>query len=287
MATPTKRAKRPFDEVDWYALPRYYDIVFDDETALEVDFLEAVFERHHHIDPTRRSSLSPKRVLEPACGSGRLMIEFARRGWTPSGFDLSEHMLAYARERFHTEGLPTRDLSKRLWLDRLEDFSCGERFELAHCLVSTFKYIQTEAEARSHLERVARRLVPGGLYVLGLHLTEYANDRPERERWVGRRDGIEVVCNIQGWPADRRARRERIRSRLVVTEGRGQRRLESNWTFRTYDARQLRSLLASVPALEHVETYDFALALDEPRPLNDEQLDCLLVLRKRRRRLAP
>ena len=123
--------------------------------------------------------------------------------------------------------------------------------------------------------------------MLGLHLTEYANDRPDRERWVGERNGTRVVCNIQGWPADPRARTERVRSRLVVEEQGSSKRLETNWTFRTYDARQLRRLLDSVPALEHVATYDFGLALDEPRELNDEQLDCLLILRKRGRRRAP
>ena len=271
-----------FDETDWYALPRYYDIVFDDETSLEADFLEGAFERHG-----RTANRSPRRVLEPACGSGRLMVELARRGWQTSGFDLSEDMLAYARTRLRTERPGPRGLEHELFQARLEDFPVRGRFELAHCLVSTFKYVQTEGQAREHLERVARSLVTGGIYVLGLHLTEYANDRPERERWVGERDGTRVVCNIQGWPADRRARTERVRSRLVVTERGRERRLETNWTFRTYDAAQLRRLLRSVPALEHVATYDFGLRLDEPRTLHDDQLDCLLVLRKRGRRRAP
>ncbi|MFT5292002.1 MAG: SAM-dependent methyltransferase [Planctomycetota bacterium] len=272
-------AATSFNDVDWYASPHYYDIVFDDETELEVNFLEAIFARHATLE-----GRSLQRVLEPACGSGRLMLEFARRGWKTTGFDLSEDMLAYARKRFKEEKLTTRGLKKRLFAARLEDFPVSETYELAHCLVSTFKYVQTEEGARSHLERVAKSLLPGGLYVLGLHLTEYANDRPERERWVGTRDGTRVVCNIQGWPADKRARTERIRSRLAIEEQGRKHRMETNWTFRTYDARQLRRLISSVPAFEHVQTYDFGLSLEEPRALNDEQLDCLLVLRKRGRR---
>ena len=58
-------------------------------------------------------------------------------------------------------------------------------------------------------------LRPGGVFALGLHLTDYAQDRRQRERWVGRRGGTQVVCNLQSWPPDRRRRRERLRSRLT------------------------------------------------------------------------
>lgn len=51
-------------------------------------------------------------------------------------------------------------------------------------------------------------------------------------------------------------------------------------SFRTYDARELRALIASVSALEHVATYDFTYG--QERQLSDDQLDCVLVLRKRK-----
>ena len=51
--------------------------------------------------------------------------------------------------------------------------------------------------------------------------------------------------------------------------------------FRTYDAAQLRRLLRSVPALEHVATYDFNYDPDASRVLDDAQLDTLLILRRR------
>jgi hypothetical protein len=36
-----------------------------------------------------------------------------------------------------------------------------------------------------------------------------------------------------------------------------------------------------VPALEHVATFDFAYLADRPRDLSDEQLDVVLILRRR------
>lgn len=257
-----------YDEIDWYDTPRYYDIVFEADTALEANFLEAVRRR---LGRSRG-----KRVLEPACGSGRLVEEMARRGYSVTGFDNNANALAYARARLAGTGLRAR-----LFRAQLDAFRLPPQFDLAHCLVSTFKYLLSERCARAHLRRVTAALKPGGIYVLGFHLSEYGPTSKTRERWVGRRGGTTVVCNTQFWPPDRRRRLERVRARLVVDERGATRRLETNWKFRTYSARQVRSLLRSVQGIEHVATYDFTYGVERPRALNDEQLDCVLVLRKR------
>jgi len=256
--------------IDWYDTPRYYDLVFDVDTEREADFLEGC------RAAWGRSRGPLRRVLEPACGSGRLLGALARRGWRATGVDLSRPMLDYARERLAREGLRAT-----LKVGDMSELLLRGRFELAHCLVSTFKYLLTEEEARAHLREVARRLVPGGVYVLGFHLTDYARRSGSRERWVVERDGTRVVCNITGWPADRRARLERVRSRLVVHEGGREYRAETEWRFRTYDARQVRALLAQVPELEHVATYDFCYDLREPLAFGAEQEDTILVLVRR------
>jgi len=260
-------------EIDWYDTPRYYDLIFDLDTDKEADFLEAMAERY--VRSGRR------RVLEPACGSGRLMVEMARRGWTVTGFDLSRPMLDYARGRLAEEGL-----KGRLVEADMSDFSLRGKFDLAHCLVSTFKYLASEEAASAHLAGVARALAPGGVYVLGFHLTDYNDERKNRERWVARDSEVEVVCNIQGWPADARRRSEEVRSRLVVrarskSPAEPELRSETCWTFRTYDARQVRRLLRRVPELEHIATFDFTYDLALERELSDDQLDVVLILRRR------
>lgn len=256
-----------YERCDWYENPRYYDLIFDEDTALEGAFLETMLERY--------GQSGGKRVLEPACGSGRLITEMVERGYDVTGFDASEAMLGFAHER-----LRKRRLKADVRAGRMEDFRTRARFDLAHCLVSTFKYLLTEEHARAHLECVARSLRKGGLYVLGLHLSEYDVTSKTRERWVVERDGAHVVCNIQSWPPDRKTRLEKVRSRLIVQEGRQTRRMETVWNFRTYDARQLRRLLRSVPALEHVTTFDFTYELGQERALDDEQMDCVLILRR-------
>lgn len=255
--------------IDWYDTPRYYDIVFDTDTKLEADFLEKILRRHGRPNGSR--------VLEPACGSGRLVSEMARRGFDVLGFDRNAAMLEYAARRLRSRGL-----SARLETGELESFRTTARFDLAVCLVSTFKYLLDEKSARSHLRSVASSLVPGGLYVLGFHLTEYGNRAFSRERWVATRGRTRVVCNTQVWPANRRARLEDVRTRLLVTSGARKLRNETRWQFRTYDAREVRALLAKVPELEHVATYDFTYRPDRPRTLSDDQLDIVLVLKRKR-----
>lgn len=253
--------------IDWYDTPRYYDLIFDADTTLEADFLEQALETY--------GETRGRRVLEPACGSGRLVVELARRGYDVMGYDLSRPMLDYAGARLEQAGL-----SARLELGALEEYAPPGRYDLAHCLVSTFKYVATEAGARAHLERVARALKVGGIYVLGFHLSDYDMQSRMRERWTASEGGTEVVCNIQSWPPERRRRRERTRSRLVVQEGGKELRSETEWWFRTYDAAQARRLLASVPAFELVALHDFNYELDYTRELDDSQLDCLFVLRR-------
>ncbi len=261
-----------WEQLDWYDAPRWYDAIFDEGTDQEADFLEAAFERHATVRPR-----GVRKALEPACGSGRLVVELARRGWEVTGFDASRPMLDFAQERLGQEALEARLLE-----GRMERFALGRGFHLAHCLVSTFKYLLTEDDAVGHLRSVARALAPGGIYVLGFHLSDYHDPEVDRERWTAERDGARVSCTIQGWPPDRRTRREKVRSRLKVVQGGRERRFETTWDFRTYDAAQVRRMLRAVQELEHVATYDFTHDIEAPRRLNDEQLDTVLILRRSR-----
>lgn len=257
----------------WYDTPLYYEIVYQDYTRPETRFLEAVARRH---GPVR---CGPLRILEPACGSGRLLESLARRGHAAHGFDLNPNMLRYARRRMRLAGLRAV-----MWRDRLESFDVrgAGGFDLAHCLVSTFKYILTEAGARTHLRRVARALRPGGLYVLGLHLTDYRQAEPDHERWIRRRGKARVVSDTWSGIPDPRTRVEACRTRMRITDHGRRWEEETRWDFRTYSPRELRGLLRSVPLLELVACHDFHYSPRRLRRIGDGAGDIVLVLRRRR-----
>ena len=260
---------------DWYDTPLYYDIIYDADTRQETDFLEAMYGRHS----SGKGAGTARRVLEPACGSGRLVRAMARRGWEAAGFDASGKMLSFAR---------CRAPGALLWEDRMEGFAVpgGRRFDLVHCLINTFRYLLTERDARSFLSRVAECVRPGGIFVLGLHLTDYSRSRCEHERWVMDRRGVHVVCNTRTWPPDRAARLERLRTRLVISHRGRQHRQETLWDYRTYDRRELGALLKkAMPEFEIVACHDFHCNPDAGQPFAEARDDTVVVLRRREGRI--
>jgi len=267
-----------YTQTDWYRFPSYYDTVYGGDTGKEADFIEAVLREHG----PRAAAGKSARILEPACGTARVLIELARRGHATAGFDLSADMIAYGRERATAEPPEVRRRI-RLRVDRMEAFRQRGPFDLSFCLLSTFKYLLTEAHAHAHLERVARVLVRGGLCVIGIHLTPYGRRSTDREVWHGAGDGVRVRSEVITRPADRTTRLEWLRNRLTVRH-RGVRkaeRLETHWPVRTYDAAEFEALLARTPALEPIACYDFSHDIDAPRALDDTQEDVVIVLRKR------
>ncbi len=246
-------------------------MVYADYTEKETRFIEGIMARHGP------RLAGPLRVFEPACGSGRLLESLAARGHVVHGFDLNQHQVAFAKNRLKAKGL-----KGRVWRDRLQDFTVpkGARYDVAHCFVSTFKYVDTEAGAVSALRRMAASLRPGGLLLLGLHLTDYKNSPPDHERWIALRPGIRVVSDTWSAPADRRSRAEAMRTRMRITENGKTRTVETLWNFRTYSPAELRWLLAKVPSLRLVACHDFCYDLESTRKLDLAYADILLVLIK-------
>lgn len=260
-----------FDEQEWYDEPKFYDIVYDVDTDKEADFIEALCERYVR---------SPgKSALEPACGSGRLVAALAARGFRAVGFDRNPRMLAYARARLSLLGLAAE--VKQMDMSR---FRLGaERFDIAHCLVSSFRHLAEEEDAKRHLRCIADTLRTGGIYALGLLLTDYGDRALTFERFDEERDGIRVQCHHTTFPASRRRRSAVMRARMTVTERGAVKKFESSWTSRTYGPRQLKAFLATEPRLELVGVHDFDYAVDKRSLLEDDRLDKVVVLRKRAR----
>jgi SAM-dependent methyltransferase len=252
---------------DWYTHPKYYEAIFGTDTEKEMDFLLAVNRLH---------GTGGSQWLEPACGAGRLVAEAARRGLDIVGYDISEPMLEHARRRL----TPARRRRVRLFQSRMESFSAPElegRVDLAFNLVSTFRYLDSEAAARAHLESTRRLLKPGGLYALGFHLTDYPRKTFERERWVGHVGRDTVLCNTREGLPDRRRRRAPMRNSLRITGPGKDLLIETEWFFRTYDQPQARRLFRSV-GLRLLATYDFDYLVDAPLGRGSTRLDRVFIL---------
>ncbi|HEX9639805.1 MAG TPA: class I SAM-dependent methyltransferase [Candidatus Krumholzibacteria bacterium] len=249
---------------DWYDLPEYYDIVYDVDSEEEIDLLLRV---------AHEAGVEPESILEPACGGGRLLRGFARRGFAVCGFDRNERSVAYARERLEAD-----DLEAAVFRAALDDFTISKPCDLAHCTLSTFKYMLDEAEVQRHLRCMAGAVRIGGIYIVGLHLVDTSTDEVFVERWSGARQDTRVGVRLSYDPPNLRRRREEVRLKLTVTLPQQQpQHYYSQWQWRSYDPAQLMALFESTPAWKFLRCYDFD---GKERPLGDDRLDKLVVLRR-------
>lgn len=153
-------------------LARAYDGGLADAALPRVDLLFA----ERHLD-------RPGRLLDLGCGTGRLLLSFARRGYWVLGVDLSEEMLRVAGAKARAEGVAIHRLRANVVeLDTLADAS----FDYAACLFSTLGMICGAGPRRRALAHVYRVLRPGGRFVLHVH-NRWFNARDSHGRhWLAR-----------------------------------------------------------------------------------------------------
>jgi SAM-dependent methyltransferase len=112
----------------------------------------------------------PGRLVDLGCGTGRLCMHFAAKGYDCVGVDLSDEMLARAKDnlqsldnsaryrvRFHTANIVDSTLLE------------GESFDYAACLFSTLGMVRGAGERGRVVKNAFRLLKPGGRIVLHAH----------------------------------------------------------------------------------------------------------------------
>jgi SAM-dependent methyltransferase len=123
----------------------------------------------------------PGRLIDLGCGTGRLLVPFARRGYWVLGVDLSAEMLKQAGTRAVTDRVVIHRL--RANLVELQGL-CDQAFDYAACLFSTLGMIMGQAYRQQVVAHAFRLLRPGGKFVLHVHNRWFSFwDRPGR-RWL-------------------------------------------------------------------------------------------------------
>lgn len=233
------------DTQDWYDFPSWYDILHTPGTADEVDGLERTARRFLGGHPGAT-------WLEPACGSGRYLRVAARRGRRVVGLDLNAAMIDYARTRIAGTG-------RRVSLTRADmtDFTLapGLRADFAFCLINTVRHLHTDRAMLAHLACMARALRPGGVYALGLSVTDYGREFPSEDVWVGVRGRCRVHQLVQFEPPTARGRMERVITHLTVTTPAAERHIDSTYGLRAYSGPQWATIIGR-SAMELVAVVD-------------------------------
>jgi SAM-dependent methyltransferase len=137
------------------AVARGYDAALADTPLLTID-------QQFVLDHCR----PPGRVIDLGCGTGRLSLTLASRGYRPVAVDLSPEMLKVLGAKATAAGLDVpRVCANLVDLDALAD----GWFDHAACLFSTLGMIAGADARRRALAHVHRLLRPGGVFVLHVH----------------------------------------------------------------------------------------------------------------------
>lgn len=121
------------------------------------DFIENTLERY--------SDVKPELVLDLGCGTGRMTLELARRGYDMTGVDLSTEMLDIARASAEEQGI-----GNVLWLNQsFTELDLYGTVDLAVSCLDCINHITSQGELKTALSLVHNFLVPGGLFIFDIN----------------------------------------------------------------------------------------------------------------------
>jgi SAM-dependent methyltransferase len=104
------------------------------------------------------------RVLELACGTGRITIPIALSGVAIDGLDFSESMLQLARERATTNGAAIT-----FYLGDIRQLGVDASYDFIFLPTGTFSHLLTRVDVESFLRGVRRALRPKGVVAIDVH----------------------------------------------------------------------------------------------------------------------
>lgn len=224
----------------FYDDPVVYDILAAPGTAAELDVLDGIVATWAVLED------DPRLWLEPACGTGRCLREWAARGRRAVGFDVSVAMARHARRRLRRRGLAA---GVEVLVADMAD--CGDLLppgvvDVAYLPDNSFRHLPDDRAALAHLDGMARLLRSGGVHVLGLSLTSPQGEPPDEDVWTASRGGIRVTQVVNYLPPGSGGpgpRLERVISHLVVERAGVEEHRDHVYDLRTYTPRQWDSLL--------------------------------------------
>lgn len=114
-------------------------------------------------DIFRRYNISPKRILEMACGTGNLSIHLAEKGYKLTCFDLSEEMLAQAYEKLN------KYKNVKLLNGDMIHFKIDQKFDSIISICDSINYITDLKDLKSTFENVYKHLDDNGIFIFDIN----------------------------------------------------------------------------------------------------------------------
>ncbi len=139
--------------------PIYDEVNGELDYSAWADFIERIIEREYTLG-------RPELVLDLGCGTGRMTLELARRGYDMTGVDISEEMLDKARDSAELCGLD----GKILWLCQdMREFELYGTVDVAVSCLDCINHLLTVKELNKCLSLVHNYLIPDGLFIFDVN----------------------------------------------------------------------------------------------------------------------
>ena len=104
-------------------------------------------------------------VLDLACGTGKLTLLLRDMGFDMTGVDLSEDMLAIAREECYAKGI-----GDVLWLCQdMTDFELYGTVDACVCSLDSLNYLMKIADVKKCFSLIYNYLTPDGVFVFDVN----------------------------------------------------------------------------------------------------------------------
>ena len=136
----------------------YYDLEYSQVTS-DLDF-------YHEM---ARQVGAQARILEVACGAGRVALPLLKADFRVTGLDNSPAMLELARQKLAAQPPQVQEKGRFIQAD-MRDFDLlaakGEQFDLIFIALNSFQHLLTQADQQAFLQNVRRHLAPVGLFII-------------------------------------------------------------------------------------------------------------------------
>lgn len=126
-----------------------------------------------------QAKLAGGKVLDLACGTGRISIPLAQSGIDVTGVDLSTEMLARAQEKAQEQGVT--DGLKLLQGD-MRAFDLQEKFSLIMIPFRSFLHLLHIQEQMKALTCIRKHLAPGGKFIMNVFVPKINHFYEENEK---------------------------------------------------------------------------------------------------------
>ncbi len=189
-----------------------------------------------------RLSSCKGRILEPATGTGRMLVPLLEKGFDVDGFDVSEEMLTVCRANCEKRGF-----KPNLFHAKMESFSVDEAYAAIVIPTGTFLLLHEREKSLQALQNFYKHLEKEGRLIVDLHVPSHIELEKNSTRTWQALNGDTLTLESKKIEVDwiqqyfvSQGRYERWREgRLIETE------LE-HYLMRWYGVEEFRSILEKV-----------------------------------------